>query len=103
MFNVFTGSAKTFWHIACRQDGRFQMEGGPQMQRVILPLLVALWLPLTAAPAAGPPKPGPRSDLEKMQGTWRLVRLVAGGEVQEVPSGEGTMVIKGTHLQWPAP
>ena len=73
------------------------------MQRTTLTFLVAFWLPLTAAPAAGPPKPGPRSDLEKMQGTWYRTRFVAGGEVQEEPPGDGTIVIKGTHLQWPTP
>src|SRR5262249_26789279 len=80
---------------------RFPLEGGPPMQR-ILPLLAVLCLGFTLA-LADEPKPDNRSDLEKMPGKWYRTRYVVAGEAQGEKAGEATIVIKGTHMQFPTP
>jgi uncharacterized protein (TIGR03067 family) len=71
--------------------------------RRILTFLVALCLGFTPASSAAPLAHGLSSDLEELQGTWYRTRLIIGGEVQKEPPGDGKIVIKGSHLQFPTP
>jgi uncharacterized protein (TIGR03067 family) len=70
------------------------------MRRLLLPLVT---LSLAFAPAPFPRPDSPKDDLKKMQGTWERVALTIGGAAHPEAPGQITIVITGTHLQFPSP